>query len=71
MDENQNKPLEETDMNAVANKVAHKMFPNLEKKVENIRASSETLTIKNGAVQLNPNNAMHKEWFENDEDYDI
>jgi hypothetical protein len=58
-------------MNAVANEVANKMFPDLNQKLNNIRKSSETLTVKNGVIQLNPNNASHRKWFENDEDYDI
>lgn len=66
MDKN-NKKKEETDMNALA----PKLFPELDLNVEKIRSSSETLKVKRGVIQLNPNNQAHRDWYENDEDYDI
>lgn len=31
----------------------------------------EKLKNKNGVVQLDKNNPIHREWFENDEDYNV
>ena len=67
MDENNKKKKEETSMPALA----PKLFPELDLNVEKTRQSSETLKVKNGVVQLDPKNEFHRDWFENDEDYDI
>lgn len=68
-DKKNKKNKEETRMNAT---LAPKMFPELGlKNVDKIRKSAETLQVKNGVIQLDKHNSTHREWFDNDEDYDI
>jgi hypothetical protein len=48
-------------------KKSSEIKPNFDK----THKTSENLNVKNGVIQLDKNNPFHKQWFENDEDYDI
>lgn len=38
----------------------------LQEMLDKISTESDTLTGKKGLIELNPNNPLHKEWFDDD-----
>ncbi|MED4353594.1 hypothetical protein P9265_14855 [Schinkia azotoformans] len=62
----------DVEMSMLVEKLALKKIPkNININPKKIYATSERLEVKRGRVQLNPNNPEHRDWYENDEDYDI
>ncbi|HHW36822.1 MAG TPA: hypothetical protein GXX18_06215 [Bacillales bacterium] len=62
----------DVEMSMLVEKLAVKKVPkNININPKKIYAATEKLEVKRGRVQLNPNNSDHRDWYENDEDYDI